>query len=264
MHAHLHLHLHMCKVCTCTHRQIAYWRAGTSGSKSGSWMQAFPNTSPTASGNPKQSHPVPEQASQGLADITNQAARSCASKTHAQSQIPHVDSSSRQQISAGRGSNTPQHMPQQPPQQGPQQYPQAGSTGDHHNILLASGHSHEPAAILRRPSPARDAVRQADEAASHAASTLQASLPSQDHAESQQQQQQQQRLQHSNLNLPRIVGLSSTLCLLDLPDSNRLQGTDGKLAWAAERVTSIYPFPPKFPHSLHTCRVNSCKKCFLQ
>ena len=93
-------------------------------------------------------------------------------------------------------------------------------------------------------------MRQADEAASHAASILQASLLSLDHTEQQQQQQQeqQQRLRDSNLNLPRIVGLSSTLCLLDLPDLKRLKGKDGKLALPAERVTSICPFHvPKLP-----------------
>ena len=163
--------------------------------------------------------------------MTNSAARSHASTVQAQSQIRHADSSSTSQFSTGRGSNSPQ--------QSHQQHPQAGSTGNRSSTPLAFMHSPKPAAISSCTSPARNAFRQADQAASHAASTLQTSLLSQDHAES---HQQQQRLLDSDLNLPRIVGLSSTLCLLDLPDLKGLQGKDGKLALAAERVRSFLNF----------------------
>lgn len=65
-------------------------------------------------------------------------------------------------------------------------------------------------------------------------------LPSQDHVESQQLvlsqdlvEAQQQHLPSNSSNLPRLVGLLSTLCLLDLPDLKGRQRKDGK---AAERV----------------------------
>ena len=203
-------------------------------------MQASPHRGAVQSGDPKQSDPTPELPFQGLADITNQAAILHAGKAQAQNQMPHADSLPTIQLSTGRGSDSPQHDPQQTPQQ----YSQASSTGNSSSTSLAFIHRSKPAAIPSRSSPARDAARQADQAASHAASTMQASLLSQDHVES--LQQQQQRLVDSNLNLPRIVGLSSTLCLLDLPDLKGFQGKDGKLALAAERVicTRYTPYIP--------------------
>ena len=209
-------------------------------------MQASPHKGAVQSGDPKQSDPAPELTSQGLADITDQAAILHAGKAQAQHQISHADSLPTSQLSTGRGSNSPQHDPHQTPQQ----YSQASSTGNCSSTSLAFIHRSRPAAIPSSPSLARDAARQADWATSHAASTMQASLLSQDHAESLQQQQQQQRLVDSNLNLPRIVGLSSTLCLLDLPDLKGFQGKDGKLALAAERVI-LYKI-----HPLHTHLIN--------
>ena len=274
------------------------WSAGTSNNKCGSWMQLSTNRGTTASGNLKQPDPASKQASQGLADITNQAARLHASKAHAQSQI-HADSPSTSQFSTGRGSNTPQQDPQQDPKQALQLYPQTGSTGDHTSKPLASTHSPEPAAIPSRPrqttdtisqagtlpnqardlvrqagalpNQAEDPARQADQAESHAASTLQASLLSHDHAEP----QQQQRLVNSNSNLPRIVGLSSTLCLLDIPDLGGPRGKHGKLALAAERVRSFFqsfplsqPIQPLYTNLIIVCCANmyyrmSCCQCSI-
>ena len=249
---------------------------GMSDIGSHSWVQLPPNRhrQNTISGDAKQALPAPEVASQGLADITNQAARS----QHAEkvgSQIPVAGPPLASQVSTVSNSNTlqPTH----------QQAFQAVTIGSSNSTPPASVHSPKPASLttclhekrdpVRQagavptpargsftqagalPVPARGSVMQSDQTAGPAASTLQASslsqdhaeaqgqLPSQDHVESQQLvlsqdlvEAQQQHLPSNNSNLPRLVGLLSTLCLLDLPDLKGRQGKDGKLTLAAERV----------------------------
>ena len=127
---------------------------GTSDNLSFTALQASPHRGAAQFGDPKQSDPAPELASQGLTDLTNQAASLHAGRVQTQNQISHTDSLFTSQLSTGRGSNTPQHDPQHNPQQ-------ASSTGNCSSTPLAFIHSPKPAAIPSRLSPARDAARQA-------------------------------------------------------------------------------------------------------
>lgn len=109
MHALTHVHGQKANANRQSH---CIWSIDTSDNGRHNWLQLPPNRGTAITGDPKQILPAPEVASQGFADITNQAARSQhAPKVGIQTAIAAPPSAS--QASTIHSSNTLQPTPQQ-------------------------------------------------------------------------------------------------------------------------------------------------------